>query len=302
MKNVTLLSVAALLAFSGCKEKAPFISFNDVKSVDTTYVVAPIPSAEPHNVLFEDFTGATCSNCPGAKENYLDPIIAANPNRINVVALHVTDFVQTRPVKGAKYDFRDSTATLIEQAIYSALYAMPVAGVDRMPFGSATTGSVYQIQKAEWSLHANTRLAVADSMNLSVTSTFDTTTRMATIKTKVTYLYPTSMVHNISVVLVEDSLVDFQEDGIETDSFYRFDDVFRGMVTTAPYGDEILPAKTLGANYPAKEPGRVYERTYSYYVKPTLVAKNCRIIAFINKSGTNGGAMVYQSKQTKLMQ
>jgi len=305
MKKVILYLGCVVFALSSCKETPPPINFSDVLAEDSTYVLSTMPAAEPHNVLIEEFTGPSCANCPGAKRNTLDPLLAANPGRINVVALHVTDFAQANPVNKppehiAKYDFRDSVATLIERNIYSSLFAMPIAGVDRMPFGNANQGSVYQILANGWTNAVNRQLALQDSMNLDLKSTYNAAAGTVLIEAKITYLYSMSSIQHLSVVILEDSLIDLQDDGLEVDTDYHFEDVFRAKVTGIPFGDPIL-TPTLLPTYPIKEAGRVYVRRYTYKVKSSWNLKHCRVVAFIHKSGASGGNTIMQSKQAPLI-
>ena len=295
MKKLIAAVGLGILALSSCKEKPPYIDLTAGTPIilDTTYVVSSIPAAEPHNVLIEDFTGPTCSNCPSAHSIILG-IDGAHTGRINVIGLMPDDFSQTLPTDSSKYNFRSSVASQIEQQIFGALYAMPDAGIDRMPLGDANQGSIYQVvNRATWSDLVNTQLAVTDSINLSVVSTYDPTTQKAAITTTVTYLQPMSTQQSLSIAVVEDSFVDWQEDGINYDTFYHFNDVFRDLVTGNPVGSPILPAM------PNKEAGRTAMRTYLYAIDPTKWnPAHMRVIAFVTNA--SDGRRVYQSKQTKL--
>ena len=299
MKKFLFYAVCIVIGLSSCKETPPPINFTDTVAQDTTYVLATVPTADPHNVLFEDFTGPKCSNCPSAKKTSLDPLIAANPGRVNVISLHVTDFSQANPVAGSRFDLRDSVATLIEQSIYQSLFGMPIAGIDRMPYGNATQGSVYQILPPSWASTLQAQLAVKDSLNLDVSATYNSVAGTASIEVKVTYLYATSNIQHLSVAIVEDSIIDLQDDALFVDSAYQFDDVLRGLVTSAPYGDPILSAKLL-PTYPAKEAGRVYIRRYTYPMKSKWNVNHCKVTAFVHKDIAGGGVRVMQSKQVAI--
>ena len=294
MKRVFIALCLGSVAFVACKEKAPPINLTagNLVALDTTYVVSPVPTADAHNVLVEDFTGASCSNCPTA-HTLLETIVGAHPaGTINVIGLYVTDFSQTIPPNGAAYDFRDSVATLIEQNIYGPLYGMPIGGIDRMPFGSVTSNGL-QTLSSGWNSAVTSQLAITDSINLKVTSVYDSTSRDAAVTATITYLVPTTTMHNLSIALVEDGFTDLQEDGSVIDSAYAFNDIFRDLITSAPFGDPILPAMT------AKEAGRVALRTYVYHVKTGINPAHCRVIAFVHDNAITYGH-VRQSVQAKL--
>jgi Outer membrane protein Omp28 len=295
MKKIVLGLAAATTLLLGCKEDHNLVTLHDSFSVDTTYVLpsGSIPSPDPHNVLIEDFTGVTCSNCPSAHDDILVPLESGHPGRINIMEMFVTDFPQTSPNPGETYDgFRDTAATQIEQGVYSSLFLMPIAGIDRMPIGSYGLNNC-QIAKTDWNLDATNQLALVDSINLMVTSTFDSVSRTATILAKVTYLQTTFSPQNLSIAVVEDSLIDLQEFP-STVALYHYNGVFRGLVTSAPFGDPILVAVS------PKEAGRVVQKVYSYHVNATLNAKHCRVIAFVHGNAIAAGQHVYQSWQAPL--
>ena len=292
MKNKFIAICCVAMAFAGCKETDAPIGFVTTSSTDSTYVLptGSIPAADAHNVLVEEFTGQSCSNCPAAHAS-LDGIAA--PGHVNVVGLYITNFSQTTPPSGYVYDFRDSTATLIGNGIYGGISAMPCAGIDRIP----VSGSLISYS-GTWSGTVTTQKALVDSVNLAVESSFSG--GVATIKATITYLKAMSTKQNLSIVVVEDSMYDKQEDGLTVDASYLFTDVYRGMVTSAPLGDPILDTMAT------KEAGRVYWRKYTYTPKittpsPAIVPVHCRVIAFVNSQGTGGDFHVLQSWECKLV-
>lgn len=298
MKNKLLAICCIALAFAGCKENDTPVDFSGAVTAgnDSTYLLpaTSIPAADAHNVLIEDFTGQSCSNCPAAHA-VLEGLIATG--HVNVVSLYITNFLQTTPPNGALYDFRDSTATLLCSNIYGGVTGsgIPSGGVDRVPVSSSLL-----LFSGGWSGAVATQKTVVDSVNLAVTSSYNPSDSVATIIATITYLKPMSTVQNISIVVVEDTMYDKQEDDLTTDNSYLFTDVYRGMVTSVPYGDAIL--NTMAT----KEAGRVYWRRYTYKLKPqgshpAIDPTHCRVIAFVNADdGSTGDYHVLQSVQCKL--
>ena len=296
MKQIVLLLLAGSIFMFSCKEKsAPIDLLPAPDKIDTTYLLSSLPKTDAHQVLIENFTGATCSNCPGAHE-IIHSIDSQYAGKINVLNLFVTDFSQTLPPIGAVYDFRSAQATSIETSVFGQLPGMPIASIDRSPTGLITNPLFSH--PGSWPSIVASRVGSNDNLNLAVSSTYSASTGKASIHVKVTYLQPVSFKQNLSIAIVEDSFIDKQEyfDGVGTGTYpaYHFNDVFREMVTSVPFGDKILDTLTL------KEPKRVYEVTYFYKVPTTYHVPNCRVIAFVTTDANAGGATVFQSAQAKL--
>ena len=296
MKKTAIGLLVSAIVFSGCKEDHNLVTLHDSVSTDTTYVLTSVPAANPHNVLIEDFTGVTCSNCPAAHDDILVPLENGNPaGRVNVMEMFVNDFSQTSPNPGELYGgFRDSVATSIETNVYNALFFMPIAGIDRMPGGADCYGlNNAQIPKTDWNVTATAQLAMSDSLNVLVTSTFDSASRIATVVAKVTYLDTTVSLQNLSIAVVEDSFTDLQEFPTNV-AEYNYNGVFRDLITSVPFGDPLMPALS------PKEAGRVIQKVYHYNLRSAWKAKHCRVIAFVHGSGSASGQRVYQSWQAPL--
>lgn len=297
MKRSVLLAGLCSVSLWACTEKAPNIIMTPPPDrVDTTYVESTLPAAQPHNILIENFTGATCSNCPAAHD-VLHSLETTYPNRINLVSLYINNFAQTTPPEHAKYDFRSEIATDILKGVYTTIAAMPTAGIDRLPLGDASSfGSAYLIGSPSWSSIISTRIGVTDSVNLDLSSVYDSSSRTAKITVKVTYLENLNTTQNVTIGIVEDSFVDIQEfpPPVKFDTAYEFNNILRGVATAGAMGDAILPTMTT------KEKGRVYLTTYNYKVNAAWKPKNCRVVAYVHRGAGEGGKLIYQSQQAKL--
>lgn len=284
-----LLGLGLLMA--GCKEKDTLINFGNstTPSTDSAYV-GPVPATQPHNVLIEEFTGQDCPACPSGHAT-LDAIAAqaGNEGRINIVSVYYEGGTQTQPPAGAKYDFRIQASSDLSNLVYGRVNGIPSAGIDRVPY----QGKLY-FESTNWPDAINSRKAEVDSLNLGVESSFANGT--ATIKVTVTYTKEVVNPNNLSVYVVEDSMVDVQAKGLVLDNNYLFLDVLREMLTTAGTGDPFLQGMAV------KQPGQVYWRKYTY--KPDLAKINpahCRVVAFVNNPGIGGDYKVLQSAQCRLV-
>jgi len=301
MKKVLITICCATLVFAGCKEHDTPIDFGTavVAGSDSTYKLASVPATQPHNVLVEEFTGQDCANCPAA-HSILDVIAAGSAGRINIVSLYFTGGPQTFPPGNAIYDFRDSFATNISNNLYPSISALPSAGIDRTPYQSQLVlqGS------ALWGAAISAQEDLIDSVNLGISSSYNSTTGIVTITDTVTYTQNVTTQQNISIYIVEDSLKDEQADNREVsgyDTAYIFNDVFRAMIATPLTGDPILNSMAV------KPAGQLYWRKYTFNPATTLSGAtkiinplHCRVIAFINNTGTGSDYRVLQSVQCPL--
>ena len=287
MKRSLFAIFGGLVLLSGCKEKGPLIDFVGAAAVDSTYM-EPVPAPQPRNVLVEEFTGQSCSNCP-AGHDLLESLAnsPANVGHVNIIGLYQNDNSNlTAPVAGSVNDFRTDLAC--EIAKYSTIDgatigSIPCAFIDRTLLDNNTI-----VGRAAWSSTIDAERALPDSINLTVTSKYDSVSNTATIKATVEYVHAFSVPQTLTVVVVEDSIIDKQEfpsppltsypGGIN--DHYVFTNVFRAMVSFAPTGNPIL------ASVPVKQPGQAYWRKYSYKPNPGYKVKNCRVIAFV--SNANG--------------
>ncbi len=275
MKKTILFSVAVAALLASCKERAPMIIFGAPRATDTTYVLAAVPAPDARMVLVEEFTGAKCSNCPAAHKVF-EGYQHLYPGRINIIELHRQDNPLTHPMEGAKYDLRHDEASIIADQVYKGAGNLPVAGISRF---AGSKGR--ELSRTDWPDVIENQLKIADSINLAIESKYDASSGQATIKVTMIYVKPVAYPHNLSMAIVEDSLIDIQKypstDTVypEKDDNYVFMNVFRGMVTAVPLGDPVLE------KLPLKEPGRVVVRNYSY--KPKVVdPAHCRVVAFVN--------------------
>jgi len=293
MKRISFFLLAILFCLAGCKENHSLVTLTNTSIVakDTTYVLSSVPAAIPHNILFEDFTGVTCSNCPAAHDGVLIPLDSTYPGRLVIMEMFVTDFPQTSPNPGEVYGgFRTTVATQIEDDIYGPLSVLPCAGIDRIPNAA---GSGMQEKAFDWGANTASQLSMADSINIGLSSSYNPTTDTVTIIDTVTYLYATVTPLNLSIAILEDSLIDLQEFPASVQS-YHYNGVLRDMVTPSPYGDTVFTTRS------AIVPGRVKVSIYKYHLNTSWMYKNCRVVAFVSAGQGAGGAPVYQSAQCKL--
>ena len=285
------MSLGICLILQSCEEKDVLINFGDKRDVyDTTYT-ATVETPQNRNVLIEEFTGASCTNCP-AGHDVVKSIIAANPDRIVAIAYHTfnggTIFKPVnKPDKKSLYDFRDSAATSIGTVIFGGLGSIPIAGIDRIAVGGSRL-----FNRSQWSSETNTRLTVAAPVNMTLTSSYDATDNKVRIKVKVAYTKAVTTKNAITIGVLESKIKDAQEfsDRIEMD--YEHNHVFRKCLT--PFnGNTVLDSLAT------KQAGRVYEYNYSFVPDVKWTLDNCYIIAFLSNNESDNKEIL-QAKEVKL--
>jgi hypothetical protein len=271
---LAISGVAAVLGLGACKEKGPAIEMGNRSIEDSTYVTTSVPAAQKHYILAEEFTGATCTNCPDARD-MLHDISAANDHRIIVMGIHCFGIGQATPVHDAKYDFRTEEGTSIKNTYYGDLQGIPSAGFDRVK-----VGNISALLTPKWANAINERLAKNTPVNIEMTSSYDESIHKASAEVKITFTQATAGKFKLSLVLVEDSLIDAQE---FPSSEVQHDYVF--MHTFRDYISDIL------SNVPNVEAGRTFIRRFKNFdmkipggseQKEGWKAKNCKLIAFVH--------------------
>lgn len=297
MKKILIALGGLLTVLQSCKEVGPSVNLTPASkgNYDSVYTLTGTQiaalTADPHNVLVEEFTGQNCNNCPAAHDLIHNKILS-KPGRINAIGLYPFGLPQAIPPTGYRYDFEDSIATEIGSVIYKGIPGLPCGGIDRAPISGTIA-----LFSSDWSGLIDSQLPIVDSVNLALKSSFDTASNTATIVATVTYLQNVSTKQNLTVVLTEDGMVDLQEFPAGVKSGYVFTDVFRDMISSPhPAGGPIMD--TIAT----KTKGMVLQRTFSYKLRtksPAIVPDSCHVIAFVNNaSGTD--LRVWQSAQTKL--
>jgi hypothetical protein len=272
MKLRLLLALMACLSLLSCSEKGPAIDLGKLDFSDSSYMASP-EAPEPHRVAVEEFTGATCPNCPDARVE-LATKSAANPGRILVIAIHPFNFAQSQPVKEiSTVDFRTQKGTDLLTQVYGSVVGIPIAGIDRVPRPPSADLALF---RSFWDAAINARLATTVPVNISVTSTYNSTTGKARIKVRLAYTQAISYAHALTLAITEDSVVNPQENQVGIDTFYVFEHSLRDYVTSIT-GQSVLPGT-------AKTAGLVYEAVFNYPVNPAWVPRHCHVIAFVNRA------------------
>lgn len=224
MKKGSLILLVAITVLLSCKEKGPFINFEEDQEtlVDTLYIsTTPIPQVGK-NVLFEEFSGVRCSNCPAGNQA-THVIYADKGNRFVPVTVH-SDFL------GFPYENTQDLRTPEANEIASTLGPVgqkPSAFVSRMVIG----GQRLQTLLAQWHSTVNNILAENAMVDINL-EIVETNITERTLRYRVTLSYSGSANNqNLGFFLTESEIVATQLDGSNQIANYVHEFVLRKAIT-----------------------------------------------------------------------
>ena len=284
MTHRILSALGAALLLAACKETPPTIDYG-VKAPDTAYT-APVEQPQDRIVVIEEFTGVKCPPCPQGHV-VLAAIEAQYPNRVVIVGIQPFGPPQTKPLDLAsdgvatRHDNRTEKGTDIANTIYGGLSSIPIAGIDRTVVGSSRL-----VDRNGWVTAVDARIGVPTPANVHISSSYDASSGKADIGVKVAYTSAVTNAQSLTVVIVEDSVIDGQEGGPGgKNQDYVHMHVLRDILT-ASTGSVIL------SSHATKQPGLVYERNFSYLLNPDWNPEHCRIIAYVSNNESDNKEVV----------
>lgn len=296
LKKIAMGLFVGALAVSCEEEEPPGLNLKPSLAVlDTTYVTATVPAAQPKGVLIEDFSGVRCVNCPQAHD-IVNGLIAANPVRVSSLTIHPTGQTLTIPysiAKGdaheSKYDFStDEGKQLGQIGIVSSL---PIGDVNRKLFPDITDGNRL-VDRSKWAGYVSQELALPTPVNIDSATSATRSGNKVTVKIKLVYTANVTDTHFVSIALMESKLHDPQEGRNGSGAAYTIEDydherVFRKMIT--PVNGDMLKDKK---DMVPLVPGRVFEKTYEYIIPPLdtntpragiIDASNLSVVVFVHE-------------------
>lgn len=295
MKKIFSAALLGLLIWSSCKEKDVLIDMALKEGItDSTYVGAP-ESPQKRNVLIEEFTGASCTNCPSGHAVVAD-LISKNPNRIVAVAYHTYNAGAifrpvNKPGEKSAYDFRDSTATDISKVIFGGVSSIPIAGIDRTRVDPSDPNRRL-FERTRWALEAGNRLNIAPPVNLYLSSEYKTDENKIRLKVKVVYNQTVTTKNTLTLQVLESGIIDAQEYPSYVDMEYEHNHVVRRVMS--PFnGYSFLDSVAT------KQAGRVYEFDYVFTPNPNWKLDKCYLVAFVSNNESDNKE-VLQAQQIKV--
>lgn len=250
-KWISIWAMAAFFSTMGCTEIAPVV-----------------PALGDRNILVEEFTGVRCVNCPaGASE--LENLQATYGDKLIVVSIHAGDFAP--PYSDSKYDFRTQEGTELEKLL-GAPIGYPSAIINRKKFSGQNQ---LQLLRSTWAGFLASESVTPSVLNLSFNKKYDKTSRQLDLTVNVLPTENSISELKLTVFITESGVKDQQETPQGKKADYVHKHILRKTITRFD-GDNIGLLKK----------GEAISKSWSYTMPPNWVAENCKIVAFVHKSGT----------------
>lgn len=295
---------------TGCEEEPPFIDYNPPKvAFDTSYIDNSVVAPQRKVTLLEDVSGVRCPNCPDATK--IAKEVRTNLNgRLNIVVIHpnigsLGSFVNPVSSPKSKQDYRTNAGKSICEQIIGIPNSLPRGCVDRVKF---TDMSDILIDRTVWASKATERDALTSPVNIELTQ-IPSPDNQIIIDIKIRYTQEQTDTNYLSIMLLEDSIIDVQEyqETIGGNTVTKFDEaythnhVLRDMFTL--YTGDVL--NKAGVTLIS---GRVIEKRYIYNIPapdltktyPVIIKKaNTKALAFVHKN-SGSSKEVLQSHEIDL--
>ncbi|MCT4582365.1 MAG: Omp28-related outer membrane protein [Flavobacteriales bacterium] len=216
------------------------------------------------NVLIEDYTGHTCTNCPAAAvvaKNIED----ANPGRVFVASIHAgtaSTFQAPEPPE-FPMDFRTEEGNIYINEIPS-FFANPVGTINRQSNG---LGNTLWYTSTSWANETNAALTNTVKAGIQVQTNFFPQTRGLFIHTESEFLTNLSVEHDIVIYLIRKTVISAQKmaNGT-TEENYHHHNVMSGTINGAwgtRLGDNISAGDKIYNDFAMELPNSANDTTYN---------------------------------------
>ena len=263
--KILTLAIFATFMISSCDVIDKPYEQNDGPIVSDTGVV--------RKILLEDFTAFRCPNCPAAAVK-IKELHNLYGDRVIPVAIHCGSL--SFP-EGGKYNFRSTDGKKIDEYFGISAAGLPKGMINRT--GEPSKQHILNID--EWAGIITDFLPKKADMKIEITPSNDAANIGAEIN--IEYLNDTEGEHQLAVILVQDSIIDFQISGAIEIPDYVHNHVYRAAFNTA-WGEKLNP------DAPAINKGTKYKKSYSLPIKADAVhpwePKHLKIIAYVYKADT----------------
>ena len=240
--------------------------------------IVHVPDFEPiqseRKVLLEEMTGVSCPNCPkGTAE--IESLMELYGDQLIPIGIH--GFFLSWPTPESKYDFRNEFARELELNLAPGS-SKPAALINRaIPEGreNKVIGSTDL-----WGKYIEEQLLIPPRINIELESEYDSGLRLLSLNIGVSANESIDQALKISVMILENNIIDAQEDLSEIIEEFHFNHVLRTMLT--PYdGEDFAPGMSQS---------EIINTSYTFTLpqdEDLWVDENIEIVVFIHESEGN---------------
>lgn len=268
MKNIFYALLFGFAFFTSCEEIPPQIN-PQMGPIDNPNNPSPVDD-QLRQVMIEEFTGVNCVNCPDGSQA-IETLIDIHGERLVAVSIHSSGSF-SRPIAESQYDFRTPEGDNLLSYL-GAPIGYPTAVVNRKKFQDEFD---LQLGKGQWAGYIVEELAIPPKVRIAIEPTYTEASR--DLRTDVT-LYVDEDISDpdvrLSVMILEDDIVDAQVTPEGTKEDYKHKHVLRDMLTNFD-GDIISENLTANAEI---------EKSYDLNIPVGWVASNCKIVVFVSLGG-----------------
>jgi len=264
--------ILSILAFTTCDKNIVVVP--EFEAIESDRVV-----------LLEEMTGVSCPNCPkGTAE--IEAIKELYGEKVIPIGIH--GFFLSWPTKEREFDFRNDFAKELELNLAPGT-SKPAALINRaLPSGESSK----VIQSPDlWSGYVEAQLNIPPKVSIEIDLEYEEASRNLTINAGILGLEESNEALKISVMILENNIIDAQEDLTDIIEEFHHNHVLRTMLT--PYDGESL-SESLGK-------GETLSKTYEFELpvdEHLWKAEDIEVVLFIHEADEDGE--VLQAAMRKL--
>lgn len=254
MKQLSLITIFLSLLFSACDDE-PSITNEDL-----------LPSYTGRRVLVEQFAAVDFINCIAGYEE-IERLTAEYEDYIIPVSIYGF----SDPYIESLYDFGTPEGIFLGNDYLGPIRGFPTATVNRQLFSGEYGRTVFLRNYEQYLL---SELLEQPKVAVNIQNNYDSTSRLLTVNVDLNFLKTVTDSLGISVMILEDGIIDYQLTENGKDANYVHNHVLR-KILTAFTGDVIAANQTTTGQKP--------QFTYTFTVPTEWNTNNCSIVAFVSE-------------------
>ncbi len=232
-----LFLASSLFVFTACD----YVANPLLPQAKTTTGTGTVVSDTNQKVLIEDFTGMACINCP-TMATRAEELIAQYGSRVFFMEVNYGGFANPTQ-NAAPYNVWDAETTVGDaygNLFVTASGSYPNALVNRRHFPQTLQNIGDSLTLGDSVTNFLSQNSGKPGIYISLATSFNVGTSALTVTATATFLKAYTGNYNLTVVLMQDSIVAPQNDRPApiTNFYHRF--ALRDNITTSPWGDAII--------------------------------------------------------------